>query len=327
MLLLPILFRKASSGGIRKHKSAPSLCSLRSFAAKPSVGNLCVASARNGRSLNRSFRSFIRGSIHSICFVLLLAGCSTIPERELENAFRYQRLKRNDLESTQPIKSEYQVYADKAWENLEAGGTVEYVSILELGDDALLARIHLIRSARKSIDLQTFIWKDDPTSRFVFDELMKAAERGVLVRVLIDALIQPASPDRATGASRSGPSIRSPSATKKRWSPGAVAAARPHPWRPSFTPAQLWSTGMSTSAGPGSHPTASGTTWSTPTTERQGYRRSTPTGSSTTGEGPTPSSRKRTAGSPWGRSSTIPIPQNPAAWARSSRTQATGTPG
>lgn len=133
------------------------------------------------------------------CFfsaVLLLTGCSTIPERELENAFRYQRLKRNDLETAKPIASEYQDLADKAWKTLESGGTAEYVSILELGDDALLARIHLIRSARQSIDLQTFIWKDDPTSRFVFDELVGAAERGVLVRVLIDALNKPASPDQ-----------------------------------------------------------------------------------------------------------------------------------
>ncbi len=131
-------------------------------------------------------------------FLLLLtgtlAGCSSIPERELENAFKYQRLKRSLLEVAKPVESEYQDLADKAWINMERGGTAQYVSILELGDDALLARIHLIRSAKKSIDIQTFIWKDDPTCRFVFDELVKAAERGVLVRVLIDALNLPAEP-------------------------------------------------------------------------------------------------------------------------------------
>ena len=133
-------------------------------------------------------------SVFSVCVVLLLAGCSTIPERELENAFKYERLKRNDLMVGEPIESEFNDYAAKAWKNMEAGGTAEYVSILELGDDALLARIHLIRAARKSIDVQTFIWKDDPTSRFVFDELVKAAERGVLVRLLIDAALKPAKP-------------------------------------------------------------------------------------------------------------------------------------
>ncbi len=135
-----------------------------------------------------------RGSIYFCCAVLSLAGCSTIPERDLENAFKYQRLKRSRIVEAQPIESEYHDYAAKAWAIMENGGTAEYVSILELGDDALLARIHLIRAARKSIDLQTFIWKDDPTSRFVFDELVRAAERGVLVRVLIDALLMPAKP-------------------------------------------------------------------------------------------------------------------------------------
>lgn len=136
------------------------------------------------------------------CTVALLAGCASIPERELENAFKYQRLKRSDLDTTKPIQSEYQSLADQAWKNMEAGRTEQYVSILELGDDALLARIHLIRSARKSIDIQTFIWKDDPTSRFVFDELVTAAERGVLVRLLIDALNKPGTPEQLARMAR-----------------------------------------------------------------------------------------------------------------------------
>jgi phosphatidylserine/phosphatidylglycerophosphate/cardiolipin synthase-like enzyme len=132
----------------------------------------------------------------------LLAGCSSIPERELENAFKYQRLKRSEIEVAQPVESEYQKLASVAWKTMEGGGTAEYVSILELGDDALLARVHLIRSAKRSIDIQTFIWKDDPTSRFIFDELVKAAERGVLVRVLIDALNMPAKPPQLARMAR-----------------------------------------------------------------------------------------------------------------------------
>jgi phosphatidylserine/phosphatidylglycerophosphate/cardiolipin synthase-like enzyme len=132
----------------------------------------------------------------------LWAGCSSIPERELENAFKYQRLKRADITLAQPIDSEYQTFADKAWKNMEMGRSEQYVGILELGDDALLARIHLIRAARKSIDIQTFIWKDDPSSRFIFDELLKAAERGVLVRILIDALNQPGSPEQLARMAR-----------------------------------------------------------------------------------------------------------------------------
>lgn len=131
----------------------------------------------------------------SLVAAALLAGCAGIPERELENAFKYQRLKRNELSAAAPIDSVYRDLAATAEKEHEQGGTAEYVSLLELGDDALLARVHLIRSARRSIDVQTFIWKQDPTSRFIFDELVKAAERGVYIRVLIDALNMPGTPE------------------------------------------------------------------------------------------------------------------------------------
>ncbi|GAB4510552.1 MAG: phospholipase D family protein [Sulfuricaulis sp.] len=60
------------------------------------------------------------------------------------------------------------------------------VQLLEIGDDALLARIHLIRQARKSVYVQTFIWSDDETGRYLFRELLLAARRGVKVKLLLD---------------------------------------------------------------------------------------------------------------------------------------------
>jgi putative cardiolipin synthase len=60
--------------------------------------------------------------------------------------------------------------------------------LLETGDDALLARIHLIQQAKHSIDVQTFIWAGDSTGGFFFHELWQAAKRGVKVRLLIDDL-------------------------------------------------------------------------------------------------------------------------------------------
>jgi putative cardiolipin synthase len=132
----------------------------------------------------------------------LLAGCTSVPERELENAFKYQRLKRSDHIAALPVNSLYQELAQKAVQIHKQGGSAEYVSILEVGDDALLARVHLIRSATQSVDIQTFIWKDDPTSRFLFDELVKTAERGVLVRILIDALNPPGSPEQLARMAR-----------------------------------------------------------------------------------------------------------------------------
>jgi phosphatidylserine/phosphatidylglycerophosphate/cardiolipin synthase-like enzyme len=71
---------------------------------------------------------------------------------------------------------------------LDTGGAEHHVILLDVGDDALLARIHLIRMARRSIDLQTYIWRGDATSRYLFRELLSAAARGVEVRILVDQI-------------------------------------------------------------------------------------------------------------------------------------------
>ncbi len=60
--------------------------------------------------------------------------------------------------------------------------------LLEYGQDSLLARINLIRSARQRIDLQTYIFAEDDAGHFVLMELLAAARRGVQVRVLLDQL-------------------------------------------------------------------------------------------------------------------------------------------
>lgn len=54
--------------------------------------------------------------------------------------------------------------------------------------DALLARIVLMQSAERSLDLQYYIWHDDLTGRALAAALLKAADRGVRVRVLLDDL-------------------------------------------------------------------------------------------------------------------------------------------
>ena len=60
--------------------------------------------------------------------------------------------------------------------------------ILDYGQDALIARIDLIRGATRSIDVQTYIYDEDDAGHLVLDELLAAARRGVKVRLLIDQL-------------------------------------------------------------------------------------------------------------------------------------------
>ena len=54
--------------------------------------------------------------------------------------------------------------------------------------DALAARLALIDRATRSLDVQYFIWNKDLTGRLMVDRLLRAADRGVRVRVLLDDL-------------------------------------------------------------------------------------------------------------------------------------------
>lgn len=60
------------------------------------------------------------------------------------------------------------------------------LAILSGGYDALLLRVHLIRQAKTSIDVQTFIWSNDECGRLLMYELIEAARRGVKVRIIAD---------------------------------------------------------------------------------------------------------------------------------------------
>ncbi len=63
-----------------------------------------------------------------------------------------------------------------------------YALMLDYGQDALLARLDMIRGATRSIDVQTYIFDEDDAGHLVLDELLTAARRGVKVRLLIDQL-------------------------------------------------------------------------------------------------------------------------------------------
>jgi cardiolipin synthase C len=57
---------------------------------------------------------------------------------------------------------------------------------LDDGIDALAARLLLTEQAEKSIDLQYYLIKDDQVGRAVLHALVRAADRGVRVRLLLD---------------------------------------------------------------------------------------------------------------------------------------------
>ncbi|HET6719479.1 MAG TPA: phospholipase D family protein [Rhodocyclaceae bacterium] len=85
-----------------------------------------------------------------------------------------------------------------------AGKTGTYV--LETGEVALLARAWLVDQARDSIEVQYFIWSTDNIGILAAEALLRAADRGVPVRVIVDDLMIDA-PDKSLLALARHPKI------------------------------------------------------------------------------------------------------------------------
>lgn len=86
---------------------------------------------------------------------------------------------------------------ETAFREAEAQDSAKHnqLAIISDGYDALLLRVHLIRQAKTSIEVQTFIWTNDECGRLLMFELIEAARRGVKVRIIADNLFSDQDPD------------------------------------------------------------------------------------------------------------------------------------
>ena len=105
---------------------------------------------------------------------LALTGCGSLPSLESRTASHALR----DTAST-PLG---QTVAAQSASHPGLTG----IEPLSDGRVAFAVRVSLARAATRSIDIQTFIWKVDETGSVLFEEMLKAAERGVRVRLLLD---------------------------------------------------------------------------------------------------------------------------------------------
>ena len=80
------------------------------------------------------------------------------------------------------------------------------VAVLDTGEAALLARAWLADHAQRSIEVQYFIWSTDNIGILATEALLRAAERGVKVRVIVDDLLIDA-PDKSLLALAKHPNI------------------------------------------------------------------------------------------------------------------------
>lgn len=112
--------------------------------------------------------------------ILLLSACSTVKDHIPESNQNFCSAVDNKF----PIAlSQYL----SPFENKMKNSTGVYV--LEQGTEAMLSRAWLSEHAQKTIDVQYFIFAADNIGLIAIDYLVKAAERGVKVRLLVDDIM------------------------------------------------------------------------------------------------------------------------------------------
>jgi putative cardiolipin synthase len=104
--------------------------------------------------------------------VLLLAACAPLQPVDLP------------LE-TAPPPADGTLWTAIAAERPDAW-SAEWHALLNEGPMALDWRLQAIDAATQSIDLQTFLWHVDAVGAAVIDHLLRAADRGVRIRILVD---------------------------------------------------------------------------------------------------------------------------------------------
>ncbi len=72
-----------------------------------------------------------------------------------------------------------------ARQSVEHGGNSGF-RIMSVGVDGFLVRVQMIAAAKSTLDLQYYIFRGDETGRLLTEALLRAADRGVRVRVLVD---------------------------------------------------------------------------------------------------------------------------------------------
>jgi cardiolipin synthase C len=142
--------------------------------------------------MTRGLRLALAGTL------LLLGACSHVSRNERLQAGDYAENARSTevgCSTACAVDSPLLALGDQAYAASTPEAPRHGVVILDEGHNALLARVHLIRAARRSIDLQTFHFERDDAGRVVLDELRAAARRGVKVRLLMDQLGGLADPE------------------------------------------------------------------------------------------------------------------------------------
>ena len=125
-------------------------------------------------SLNKSMLHMTQRLTFLIIPIVMMSGCASLPDN-VERIPSYA-----DVNTSDTLLGRDVIPLTEKNNNLSG------FHDLPSGIESYAARIRLIRSAEKTLDLQYFIWKHDLTGRGMINQLLEAADRGVRVRLLLD---------------------------------------------------------------------------------------------------------------------------------------------
>jgi len=127
-----------------------------------------------GRLVFKMYRHFFIIHIAAALAILMIAGCATLPE----NFDRPESYALTGTENTAFGKA-------RAEERAAHPGKSGF-HLLSNGLDAFVARAVLSHYAERSIDVQYYLYHNDLVGKLFTDLLLKAADRGVRIRLLVD---------------------------------------------------------------------------------------------------------------------------------------------
>jgi cardiolipin synthase C len=106
---------------------------------------------------------------------LAAGGCAGVPGRNFPRPPPVEILHDPNAALTQPFAGAAQTH------NGNSG-----FRLFSVGVDGLLLRLELIEQAQSTLDLQYYIFHGDESGRLITEALLRAAQRGVRVRILVD---------------------------------------------------------------------------------------------------------------------------------------------
>ena len=129
--------------------------------------------------------------LYLILMLMLMAGCTTQVQPELRQAVdRKLAVQRSvALDCASPTGPFCAVQSPLVYlGRIDSLSGQHHAALVDIGEDSLKARLHLIRAATISIQFQNFLFRRDQTGGLIMHELVRAAKRGVEVRILFDQL-------------------------------------------------------------------------------------------------------------------------------------------